>query len=207
MHDTRLIKYTPMRLPYLWKEEQAGLRCGGERSIEATAPASSVSAGVEGRGRRKKYVQLLMEGALRRRLHMDRLGRVGLEAAPKRGVGVAKSENVVKRKALANATNMGITHGEGRTDADGTSETYRPETGVTDTPKQVRMERHIHAALSENLSIPNTVQAESSRKAVESVQQPRGSQSLRRKRGQFDLYAQGLPSEFSLLPKMGQGRE
>jgi hypothetical protein len=207
MHDTRLIKYTPMRLPYLWKEEK-GPRCGGEvveRSIEPAA--SSVSARVEGHSRRKKYVQLLTEGALRRRLHTDRLGRVGLEAAPKRGVGVAKSENGVKRKALANATNMGITHGEGCTDADGTSETYRPETGVADTPKQVRMERHIHAALSENLSIPNMVHAGSSRRAVESVQQSRRSQSLRRKRGQFDLYAQGLPSEFSMLPKMGQGRD
>ena len=213
MHDTRLVRYTPMRLPYLWKEEQAGPRCGGEvaeRSIVPATPASS--AGTEGRSRRKKYVQLLTEGALRRRLHMDRLERVGLEAAPKRGTGVAKShgESVVKRKALANATNMGITHAEGNTDTDGTSEdTHGQETGGADTPKQVRMERKIHAALSENLSIPNMVQAGSSRKAVESVQQSRGtgSQSLRRKRGQFDLYAQGVPSEFSLLPKTGQGRD
>ena len=213
MHDMRLIKYTPMRLPYLWKEGQVGPRCGGEaveRSIVPAASASSVSAGAEGRSRRKKYVQLLTEGALRRRLHMDRLRRVGLEGAPKRGIGVTKShgENVVKRKALANATNMGIMHSEASTDADGTLEgTCGPETGVADTPKQVRMERNIHATLSENLSIPNMVQAGSSRKAVESVQQPRRTQSLRRKRGQFDLYAQGVPSEFSLLPKMGQGRD
>ena len=211
MHDTRLVRYTPMRLPYLWKEEQAGPRCGAEaveRPIVPATPASS--AGTEGRSGRKKYVQLLTEGALRRRLHMDRLERVGFDAASKRGVGVAKrdGENAVKRKALANATNVGITHAEGSADADGTSEdTHGPETA--DTPKQVRMERNIHAALSENLSIPNMVQAGSSRKAVESVQQSRGtgSQSLRRKRGQFDLYAQGVPSEFSLLPKTGQGRD
>ena len=141
---------------------------------------------------------------------MDRLGRVGLDAASKRGVGVAKShgESVVKRKALANATNMDITHAEGSADAS-SEETRGLETGGADTPKQVRMERKIHAALSENLSIPNMVQAGSSRKAVESVQQSRGtgSQSLRRKRGQFDLYAQGASSEFSLLPKTGQGRD
>ena len=128
---------------------------------------------------------------------MDRLERIGLEAAPKRGIGDAKShgENVIKRKALTNATNMCITHAEGITDADGTSEeTNRLETGVADTPKQVWMERNIHAALSENLSIPNMVQAGSSRKVVESVQQLRqtASRSLRRKRGQFDLYAQGV---------------
>ena len=208
MHDTRLVRYTPMRLPYLWKEEQAGSRCGGEaveRSIIPAAPASS--AGTEGGFRRKKYVQLLTEGALRRRLHMDRLERVGLDAAPRRGVGIAKShgESVVKRKALANATNMDITHAEGSADAD-SEETRGLETGGADTPKRVRMERK--AALSENLSIPNMMQAGSSRKAVESVQQLRrtGSQSLRRKRGQFDLYAQGMPSEFSLLPKTGHGR-
>lgn len=123
-------------------------------------------------------------------------------------MGVVKThgENAVKRRALANATNVGVTHGEGGTDADVALE----ETGVADTPKQVRMERNIHAALSENLSIPNMAQASTLRKAVESVPQlPRrmGSQSLRRKRGQFDLYAQGVSSEFSLLSKMGQGRD
>ncbi|KAG8218163.1 hypothetical protein J3R82DRAFT_3711 [Butyriboletus roseoflavus] len=217
MHDTRLIRYTPMRLPYLWKEEQAGDLCEGgvvERSIVPAAPASSVSEGGEGRAHRKKYVQLLTESALRRRLYMDRLGRAGVDATPKRGMGVMKvhGENMVKRRALANATNVDITRGEGCTDANGASdETYGPETGVADTPKQARMERNIHAALSENLSIPNMTQAAAaaSRKVDESVPQPRGRrpQSLRRKRGQFDLYAQGVSSEFSLLSKIGQGRD
>ncbi|KAI9460418.1 hypothetical protein HD554DRAFT_2133790 [Boletus coccyginus] len=212
MHDTRFIRYTSMGLPYLWKEERTGPRCGCEvveSQVVPAAHASSVSVEAEGRSRREKYVQLLTESALRRRLHMDRLGRVGSEAAPKRGMGIAKSYagNVVKRKALANATNMGVMHAEGSTDTD---ETYGLETGATDTPKQVRMARNIHAALSENLSIPNMVQATSLQKAVESVQQPRrtGLQpSLRRKRGHFDLYAQGVPSEFSLLPKTGQERD
>lgn len=204
MHDTRLVRYTPMRLPYLWKEEQAGPRWGGgvvEKSVISAPPTSPVSTGGEGRSHRKKYVQLLTESALRRRLHMDRLGRASVDAVPKRGMSGVKAhgENVVKRKALANATNMGITYGEGSTNADGASdETHGAETGVTDTPKQVRMERNIHAALSENLSIPNMVQPASSlRKAVESRRV--GPQSLRRKRGQFDLYAQGVSSEFSLL--------
>lgn len=207
MHDTRLVKYTPMKLPYLWKEEQAGPRCGGEiveRAI-VPAPASSVSTGSEGRSRRKKCVQLLTESALRRRLHMDRISRVGLEGAPKRGTGVAKThaETVVKRKALANATNMGATHaGESTDTSEMSDETHGLETG---TPKQVRMERHIHVALSENLSIPNMAL----RKAGESAQQSRrtGLQLSRRKRGQFDLYAQGVSSDFSLLPKMGEGRD
>jgi len=216
MHDTQLVRYTPTKLPYLWQEEQTGPRCGCEvveSSVVPATPASSVSVGAEGRSRRKKCVQLLTEGALRRRLHLNRLGRVGSDAASKRGMGIAKSYagNAVKRKALANATNVGVMHAEGSTDADGTSdETYGLETGATDTPKQVRMERNIHAALSENLSIPNMAQATSLRKAVESVQQPRrtGLQpSLRRKRGQFDLYAQKVPSEFSLLPKTGEGRD
>ena len=111
-----------------------------------------------------------------------------------RGIGATKShgENMAKRKALANATNMGIMHTEGCMDADGTlEETHRLETGMADTPEQVWMERNIHTALSKNLSIPNMVQAGSSRKAVESVQQPRRTQSLWRECGQFDLYAQG----------------
>ena len=223
MHDTRLVRYTPMRLPYLWKEEQAGDRGDGgggvvERSIVPAAPASSVSGGGEGRSHRKRYVQLLTESTLRRRLYMDRLERAGVDTTPKRGIGVVKThgENVIRRRALANATNVGLTRGEGSTDADGVSdETYGPEAGIGDTPKQVRMERNIHAALSENLSIPNMTQAAAAalRKVDESVPQARGRrmpvgpQPLRRKRGQFDLYAQGVSSEFSLLSKMGKGRD
>ncbi|KAF8548311.1 hypothetical protein OG21DRAFT_779388 [Imleria badia] len=214
MHDTRLVKYTPMKLPYLWKEEHAGPQCEGEGTERALVPvpASSVSAGSEGRSRRKKCVQLLTESALRRRLHMDRLGRVGLAGAPKRGTGVVKThgETMVKRKALANATNVGITHAEESTDTEETSdEIHGQERSVVDTSKQVRMERNIHTALSENLSIPNMAQTGSSRKSVEGVQQPRRTNSrlFRRKRGQFDLYAQGVSSEFSLVPKMGEARD
>lgn len=149
MHDTRLMRYTPMRLPCLWKETG---EVAVERSIVPVAPASCVGAGGEGRSHRKKYVQLLTESALRRRLRMDILES---EAGAKRGLGV------VKRKALANATN-------------GTDE------GVADSaPKEVRMGR---------------------RTMGENSRMGKGS-SLRRKRAQFDLYAQGVSSEFSLLPK------
>ncbi|KAG6375248.1 hypothetical protein JVT61DRAFT_3464 [Boletus reticuloceps] len=215
MHDTRLVRYTPLKLPYLWKEEQAVSWCEDEAvvgSIVPAAPPSPVSVRPEGSSHRREYVQVLKESALRRRLHMDRLGRVGLEATRKRevGAGKARGDNVVKRKALVNSTNKDTTRTEARMDADGTSdETQGLETSVADTPKQMRMERNIHAALSENLSFPNMVQTTSLGKAAESVQQPRrsGPQSLRRRRSQFDLYAQGVQSEFSLLPKMGQGRE
>lgn len=210
MHDTRLVRYTPMKLPYVWKEEHAGPQCGDEsveRSIVPATPTSPINVGSERRSRRKKYVQLLTESALRRRLHMDRVGRVGLEGAPKRGVGAAKTqgENAVKRKALVNATNTGMT--DGSMDTNGTTdETHGAETGISETPKQVRMERSIHAALSENLSLPNMAQAGWLGKVGESASQGRRS-GLRRKRGQFDLYAQGVSSGFSLLSKKDQGSE
>ena len=88
-HDTRLLRYTRMRLPYPCKETV-------QLAVEKAIAAASVGGAGEGRARRKKCVQLLADSALRRRMRMDRLE---LEAAPK---GVRKA---VKRRALANATN------------------------------------------------------------------------------------------------------
>ena len=142
-----------------------------ERSIVAAAPASCASEVEEIRTRRKKYVQLLAESALRRRMQMNRLG---LEAAPKKGM----LEKVSKKRALANATNTTAT--------DQSEPTEGGELGMV--PK-ARMERGMHRSRGEN----GENQAEQLRRVA--------SQSLRRKRGQFDLYAQGVSREFSLLPK------
>ena len=194
MHDTRLVRYMPMKPPYVWKEEQADPQSGDEvveASIVPATSASSVNGGTEGPSRRKECVQLLKEGTLRRRLRMpDRLERVGVGAAPKRKVHAKTHEEcAVKRKALAN---------KGGTDADDAlDETHGLAMGIEETPRQMRMERNIHAALSENLSIPNMVQTGSLHK-VEN-----GRRSLRRKHGQFDLYAQRASSEFSLLSQVG----
>ncbi|KAG9309822.1 hypothetical protein JVU11DRAFT_10201 [Chiua virens] len=205
-HDTRLVKYTPIKFPYLWKETQVEARCKTTVST-AVAPADStagVNADAEGRAHRKKYVQLLTESAMRRRFHMDRLFAAS-ELTPKRDLGVSKTQgvNVVKRKALENATNVTGPHPEGSAGVEETLDDGK--TTVTDAVKVAR----VRAGLSENLSISNLAQAATLRKAAESLssQQPRRMQSLRRKRGQFDLYAQGVSSEFSLLSKMGQGSD
>lgn len=126
-----------MGLPYLWKETA---EVGAERSVVPVAA-------VEGRSQRKKCVQMLTESAMRRRL------RMGLDGAPKKSAG-----NVVKRRALGNATNG----------------------AMESVGKEVRM----HGMMNENVS--------------------RRGGSLRRKRGQFDLYAQGVSSEFSLLAKTAE---
>ena len=75
-----------MRLPYLCKETV-------RPAVEKAIAAASVGGAGEGHAHRKKYVQLLADSALRRRMRLE------LEAAPK---GVRKA---VKRRALANATN------------------------------------------------------------------------------------------------------
>ena len=62
-------------------------------AVEKAIAAASVGGAGEGHAHRKKYVQLLADSALRRRMQLE------LEAAPK---GVKKA---VKRRALANATN------------------------------------------------------------------------------------------------------
>ena len=85
-HDTRLVRYTQISLPYLCKETV-------RPAVEKAIAAASVGGAGEGRAHRKKYVQLLADSALRRRMQLES------EAAPK---GVKKA---VKRRALANATN------------------------------------------------------------------------------------------------------
>ncbi|KIK93330.1 hypothetical protein PAXRUDRAFT_12720 [Paxillus rubicundulus Ve08.2h10] len=230
MHDTRLIKYTPMNLPYLWKEHCDAPRAGG---VTGTLVASN--AGSEGRAQRKRAIEVLTESAARRRNHLDCLEQAKMETdtrlqrtpatrihAPMRATELRKvlvktlGESTVKRQVLGSTTNgpsAGTTHAN--TVANEDSEGTPPAHTAAHTPKQVRMERQIHTALTENLSIRNIVQAASLRKRLENVDQPRqmtianqtsagGSVRVksRRKHGGYDIYTQGVPSSFSLLSNL-----
>ncbi|KAF8844781.1 hypothetical protein BDN67DRAFT_962755 [Paxillus ammoniavirescens] len=225
MHDTRLVKYTPMNLPYLWKEH-CDVPREGVTGLFGMPCASN--EGSEGHAQRKRCIRVLTESAARRRNHLDRLEQAKMESdarlqrtpgTPIHGATGATElrrvlvktlgESAVKRQALASTTNganVGATHASTVVNED------LEGTPLAHTPKQVRMERQIQTALTENLSMRNIVQAASLRKRLENVNQPRrmtmasvgGSVRVksRRKHGGYDLYAQGVPSSFSLLANL-----
>ncbi|KAH7888222.1 hypothetical protein F5I97DRAFT_966579 [Phlebopus sp. FC_14] len=220
VHETRLIKWAAPILPYIPTERvEYHVETGSGFGSPSRSSVNTVNENE--RAYRRKCIEVLAESTKRRKFDQDQAEQIKTlfqssvqgPLSPRYEVPtdvrrlrrvLVKSlgASTMKRRALANATNI-----------------FGDVNPVVDsTPKQVRLERHMHAALTENLSIHNLARAASLRKLMQAADQPHRGPTLpamvkmkpRRKQHQYDLYARGVPTSFSLLANldsMGEGVE